>query len=76
MIKSRDELPCRKIEIDLHGENGNAFYLLSLVDTLGKQLDIPPVIRKDIKKAMMMSSYDDLLKTFDIWFGDFVILYR
>ena len=41
MIKSRDELEYRKIEIDLHNKNGNAMYLLSLVNSLGKQLDIP-----------------------------------
>ena len=76
MIKSREELECRKIEIDLHSKNGNAMYLLSLVDTIGKQLSIPSEVRKDIKSVMMMGNYEDLIKTFDIWFGDYVILYR
>ena len=76
MIKSREELECRKIEIDLHSKNGNAMYLLSLVDSLGKQLDIPKEVRVDIKKVMMMGNYEDLIKTFDIWFGEYVILYR
>lgn len=76
MIKCRSEMSKRKIEIDLSSAQGNAFYLLGLVDTLGKQLNIPSKVRKDIKKTMMLGSYDNLLKTFDIWFGDFVILYR
>ena len=76
MIKSREELENRKIEIDLIGENGNAMYLLSLVDVLGKQINIPIEIRKDIKNTMMMGNYENLIKTFDIWFGEHVILYR
>ena len=76
MIKSRDELENRKIEIDLRSENGNAMYLLSLVDVIGKQLNIPNEVRKDIKSVMMMGRYEDLIKTFDIWFGEYVILYR
>ena len=76
MIKSRDELQSRKIEIDLHSKNGNAMYLLSLVDSLGKQLNIPSRVRTDIKTVMMMSDYENLIKTFDVWFGDYVILYK
>ena len=76
MIVSRDELECRKIEIDLHSKDGNAMYLLSLVDALGKQLNIPKEVRKDIREVMMMGSYEELLETFDIWFGEYVILYK
>jgi hypothetical protein len=65
-----------KIEIDLKGPNGNAFILLGLVESLGKQLSFPKEVISDIKKVMMMGSYEDLIKTFDIWFGDHVILYR
>lgn len=76
MIKCRSELESRKIEIDLTGPEGNAFYLLGLVDTLGTQLNIPLKIRRDIKQLMMTGNYDELLKTFDIWFGDYVVLYK
>ena len=76
MIRSRHELENRKIEIDLNGPEGNAFYLMSYVHMLGKQLDIPEKIRKDIIETMTMSDYDNLIKTFDIWFGDYVILYK
>ena len=76
MIKNRNDLLSRQIEIDLQSPKGNAFYLLSLVDCLGKQLDIPSLVRKDIKEAMMMGDYEDLIKTFDIWFGKYVTLYK
>ena len=76
MIKCRSEMPSRKIEIDLSGPNGNAMYLLGLVENLGKQLDIPPEVRKDIMKVMRIGNYDELIKTFDIWFGEYVILYK
>ena len=76
MIKSRDELVNRKIEIDLNTPRGNAFHLLGLVSMLGKQLNIPKEIQTDIRNTMMAGNYDELLKTFDIWFGDYVILYK
>ena len=76
MIVSREEMPDRKFEIDLSSPEGNAFYLLSLVDSLGKRVGIPSEVRKDIKNVMMMGSYDELLETFDIWFGEYVIIYK
>lgn len=76
MIKSRDNLLSRQIEIDLQSPEGNAFYLLDLADRLGRQLNIPESIRKDIKAAMMLDDYENLVKIFDIWFGNYVILYK
>ena len=76
MIISREEMPFRKIEIDLKSPQGNAFHLLGQVEVLGKQLKIPLEIRKDISHAMMMGNYENLIKTFDIWFGEYVILYK
>jgi hypothetical protein len=76
MIKCRSEKSNRKIEIDLAGPEGNAFRLMGLADNLGKQLNIPLEVRKDIRKTMMLGDYEDLIKTFDIWFGEFVILYK
>lgn len=64
------------IEIDLTGPEGNAFYLLSMVDRIGKQIGIPKEVRKDIKNLMMLGSYEDLLNTFEIWFGNYVIMYK
>ena len=76
MIKSRDEIKDRKIEIDLKSPQGNANYLLGQVEILGKQLNIPLKIRQDIRSLMTLGTYDELIETFDIWFGEYVILYR
>lgn len=76
MIKDRSEMSRKTIEIDLSGPEGNAHVLLSYVNTLGKQLNMPLKIRKDIQATMMLGSYNDLIKTFDIWFGDYVVLYK
>tara|TARA_B100001059_G_C17425938_1_gene375564 strand:- start:64 stop:294 length:231 start_codon:yes stop_codon:yes gene_type:complete len=76
MIKSRDELENRKIEIDLKSPQGNALYLLGQVEVLGKQINMPLEVRKDIRHVMTMGNYEDLIKTFDIWFGEYVILYK
>ena len=76
MIKDRSEMTRKTIEIDLNSPEGNAHVLLGYVNTLGKQLNIPRKVRKDIQATMMLGSYDDLIKTFDIWFGDYVTLYK
>lgn len=65
-----------KLEIDLRGPSGNSYVLINLVDTLGKRINIPDKIRRDIKSTMMLGNYEQLIKTFDLWFGDHVILYR
>ena len=76
MIKSIEEKPVRHIEVDLRGPCGNAYYLMSLASSLGKQLGYDKRIIEDIIKTMQISDYEDLINTFDIWFGDYVILYR
>jgi len=76
MIKSREELQNRKVEIDLKSPLGNAMYLLGQVEVLGKKLNIPLEVRKDIRHVMTMGNYENLIKTFDIWFGEYVILYK
>lgn len=71
MIRS---LPKRHmIEIDLTGDEGNAFYILALARRLANQLgmDFDP-----IHKEMVGGSYENLIKIFDKHFGDRVILYR
>jgi len=76
MIKKIEEKSIKHIEVDLTGPQGNAFYLIALAESLGKQLKFDISIRKDIINTMKMSDYEDLIKTFDIWFGDYVILYK
>lgn len=76
MIKSRNELEYRKIEIDLNGPEGNAFKLVGLARSLGKQLNMTDFRIKCIQDEMMLSDYEMLIQTFDKWFGEHVILYR
>lgn len=62
-----------KIEIDLSGSQGNAFYLLGLADNLAKQIGFNS---ERIQAEMMSSDYENLIQTFDKYFGSFVTLYK
>ena len=61
------------IVIDLTGPDGNAFVLLGKATNLAKQLKFDA---KKITTEMMEGDYEHLLKTFDRYFGSFVILER
>ena len=63
----------KEIIIDLTGPDGNAFALMTYADRFAKQLDLDPVT---IKAEMRVGDYENLIKVFDEWFGDFVILER
>ena len=76
MIKSIEEKHVRHIEVDLRGPQGNAFFLIGLAKDLGKQLGFDKKITEDIVNTMKLGTYEDLIKTFDVWFGEYVILYR
>lgn len=76
MIKSRNELEYKKIEIDLNGPEGNALSLVGLAGSLGRQLKMSKFRVKCIQDEMMLSDYEMLVQTFDKWFGEYVILYR
>lgn len=62
-----------KIEVDLSGPQGNAFYLLGLAKNLSNQLDIDSKVVLD---EMRQSDYENLIQVFDRYFGKFVTLYR
>jgi hypothetical protein len=62
-----------KIEIDLTGPHGNAFYLLGLASKYAKQLDLNP---SEVIAEMQSGDYENLIEVFDNYFGDFVNLYR
>lgn len=63
----------KRMEIDLTGPDGNAFVLMGIAKNLAKQLGLDGEM---ITREMMLGDYEDLLKTFDDYFGDFVIMYR
>jgi hypothetical protein len=61
------------VEIDLTGPDGNAFNMIAIAGNLAKQLDLD---KKKIQSEMMGGDYENLLKVFDKYFGEFVTLYR
>tara|TARA_Y100000034_G_scaffold114993_1_gene151714 strand:- start:6071 stop:6292 length:222 start_codon:yes stop_codon:yes gene_type:complete len=73
MIRDKNELKERGIEINLTGPDGNAFYLIGVATRLAKQLDKDP---KTITEEMTSGDYEHLLEVFEREFGSFVTLYR
>jgi len=73
MIKSKDIIAARGLEIDLSGPDGNAFYLLGTAMSLAHQLEIDG---ESIVNEMRSSDYEHLLQVFEDKFGEFVTLYR
>lgn len=61
------------VEIDLTGPAGNAFSLIATAGSLAKQLALD---KKQIQSEMMAGDYENLLKVFDKYFGEYVTLYR
>lgn len=76
MIKSREEMPVRKLEIDLLGPEGNAYVLMKYADELGRSLGWSKEHRDAIVHTMKLSNYENLVQTFDEFFGDYVTIYR
>ena len=76
MIKCRSEMEPRRLEIDLSGPMGNAFALMGYARRLGRELGWSQAHCEAIVKTMKMSNYENLIKTFDEFFGDYVTLYR
>ena len=64
------------IVIDLTGPDGNAYYLLALVRSLGKQISLSEREMNKIELEMKSSDYEHLVKTFDFHFGQWVVLER
>ena len=72
MIREKRQCP-NQIIIDLTGPDGNAFALMAYADRFARQLGLDSVT---IKAEMREGDYENLIKVFDEWFGDFVILER
>lgn len=62
-----------KIEIDLSGPQGNSFYLLGIAQKLSQQLGLN---YNAICKEMISGDYNNLVKTLDKNFGNFIIIYN
>jgi hypothetical protein len=61
------------IVIDLTGPEGNAFCLMGYANKFARQLGLDG---SAITKEMRSGDYENLLKVFDSYFGDYVILER
>jgi len=71
MIKQKKNQ--KRIEIDLTGPQGNAFYLLGLAKRLSETMGENPV---KITAEMKSGDYENLIKVFEREFGDVVVMYR
>ena len=71
MIKTKRKN--KKMEIDLTGPQGNAFFLLGVAQKLAKQMGKD---EDSILKEMQSGNYENLVKVFDREFGSLVVLYR
>lgn len=76
MIKNRNEMPMRPVELDLTGPEGNAFVLLGYAKRLLKQLDKSPDEIERIIEEMQSSDYENLVAVFEKNLGEYVTLYR
>lgn len=63
----------RKMEIDLTGPQGNAYYLLGTARAFAKQFNLDD---EAILEEMQESDYENLITVFDKHFGDYVDLVR
>lgn len=60
-----------ELVIDLTGPEGNAFVLMGYAREFSRQLCIDS---EEVIEKMKSGDYDNLVKVFDEYFGDFVIL--
>jgi hypothetical protein len=69
-----------KLEIDLTGPQGNAFFLLGTAQSLTKRLNKlrgnEYLVWEEIEKDMTSGDYEHLLEVFEKHFGHITILYR
>ena len=66
----------KKQVIDLTGPDGNAFYLLGTAMNLCKQIGISSERTDEILDEMRSSDYENLIKSFDKYFGKLIDLER
>lgn len=73
-IIKRDRI--ERPQIDLSGEDGNAYALMDYAHNYGRQLGKSKEEIEEIIKEMKSGDYDNLVQTFDKYFGDFVDLVK
>ena len=71
MIRAKEI--AENVVIDLTGPEGNAFCLMGYAKKFARQLDLDG---NQIIEEMKSGDYENLVTTFDKYFGDYVILER
>jgi len=71
MIRAKEI--AENVVIDLTGPEGNAFCLMGYAKKFARQLDLDA---NQIIEEMESGDYENLVTTFDKYFGDYVILER
>ena len=66
----RAKQPVKEFVIDLNGPEGNAFCLMGYARRFAGQLGLDS---RKITQEMMSGDYENLLKVFDRYFGEFVM---
>ena len=69
----REKIEKKEIIIHLTGPDGNAFVLMGSAKRLANWLGLDS---DKIQSEMRSGDYENLIKVFDKYFGDFVILER
>lgn len=69
----RKKSKTKKPVLDLTGPDGNAYVLLSVASRTARQLGLDA---DQIRKEMTAGNYENLVRTFDYYFGDYIILER
>lgn len=64
------------LEIDLNGVEGNAFNLMTHAKKLAYLMGLSEEEEKAILDEMRAGDYENLIRVFDKYFGEYVILYR
>ena len=58
--------------VDLSGPQGNAYALMGVARSIGRQLNRPYNEIKDVETKMMSGDYDHLVKVLFLEYGDFI----
>jgi hypothetical protein len=73
MILPKSKKAEKRLEIDLTGEQGNAFYLIGTARHLAHLFYLD---KDKITEEMKSGDYENLITVFEKYFGKYVILYR
>jgi hypothetical protein len=58
--------------VDLSGPQGNAYALMGVARSIGRELNRPYNEIKDVETRMMSGDYDNLVKVMYLEYGDFI----